>query len=308
MPDNFIRILDLDGSVTKQASLVARYNPEIIDLKEIGPRARFWMNKRTRSLIKERLSALPRARVTFTGSGDFHHISDILIEGIEGPITVIDFDFHPDWDVLLPFLNCGSWVSSILKRDNVQKVIELGPSSEDLSTVWIETCDLDALKNDRLEIYPYSHHRTKVFLKKVPANISIECDKGPFSSTIRWNELRGKNAPEFLRHVLTRLPTENVYISIDKDCLTLEGALTNWEEGRLSLDDLLHMLHIIKEKTNIVGIDITGDYSKPVISGWLKNIVSHFNHPRDCKAVNMPEDAVTKLNEETNLRLLELLC
>lgn len=307
MKDKRPLILDMDGSVSGQKTLVSLHNPEIIGLKDIAPKARFWMTDKTKAVLKDRIASRRNGAVTFLGSGDFHHITSILMEDIKEPVTIIDFDHHPDWDLLLPMLHCGSWVSRTLKQANVKKIVELGPSSNELSEFRIQTCDIDALKDDRLEIYPYSHRPTRTYLKKVPENISIRALNGPLAGRIYWNELKDKNLPEFLRHVLKRLPSENVYISIDKDCLTNNDSITNWHEGRLSLEDLLLSLRVIKQNSNIVGVDICGDYSKPVLAGRLKNIIVNMNHPKGNRAEKIPLDEVNRINEQTNLRILELL-
>jgi hypothetical protein len=300
-------VLDLDGTLTSQKTLMSRHSPEIIDLKDIAPLARFWMTDKTKAILKDRLRSRQKDAITFLGSGDFHHLANILIEDVLEPVTIIDFDYHPDWDILLPLLHCGSWVTRTLKQPNVNKVIELGPSSDDLSNIWIQTCAIDALKDNRLEIYPYSHRPTTTYFNRVPGNISINVHNTLLTSTITWNELKNKNLSEFLRHVLKRLPSENVYISIDKDCLMNDYSLTNWEEGRFSLDDLLLMLRVIKENSRIVGVDICGDYSKPVLSGLLKKVIVKMNHPKENRALTTPPNEVTRINEETNLRILELL-
>ena len=222
-------------------------------------------------------------------------------------MSVIDFDFHPDWFMASPRPNCGSWINDVLKKKNILKCILIGVSSSDISNFPLYTANFKALENDRVEIYPYSHKPSVVYFRKVPDNISVEVERSPFRSRIFWSELKGKNLAEFFLHVLKRLPTKNVYLTIDKDCMNKDAALTNWEEGRLSLDDLLLMLKLIKDNTDIVGADITGDWSDIVIKGMAKSIVSKLDHPKNFSAKAMPKAEITRLNEETNLRILETL-
>jgi arginase family enzyme len=141
----------------------------------------------------------------------------------------------------------------------------------------------------------------------VPENISIRTKRYPALTKIYWKELNGVNIMEFFLHILSRLPVKDVYVSIDKDCLNNEYALTNWEEGAMSLDDLLVMLKLIKEKTNIVGVDITGDYSDISIKSIIKRLASHIDHPKHIKAQALTESVITSVNEETNLKILEIL-
>lgn len=306
MPDKIIRILDFDGSVTSQRRLLSEYDPKIVDLKSSGPLARFWANKKVLSDLEK---AIPPSEdsITFLGSGDFHHISSILISRYRDPFSVISFDFHPDWDTVAPVLTCGSWVSSVLKKRDISKLILVSIASGDISSFWMITGDLASLKDDRLEIYPYIHTRSSVLFRNVPDNISIIKKRSLFSTEVRWNELYDKDIFEFFSHIIKRLPTENVYVSIDKDCLKREYAVTNWEEGRLTLDELLEMLKLIKDNRRIVGVDITGDYSDIKVNGILKNIISYIDHPRRPTGKAVGKDAGAKINEDTNLKILELL-
>lgn len=307
MSTDRIRILDFDGSVTKQTDLVSRYKAEVVDMRDIGPAARFWMDGKTTAEVARRLSVLPPRAVTFTGSGDFHHISKLLLDRITEPVTLISFDTHPDWDMSSPWLCCGSWVREALKKPTIVKVLLLGASSCDTSPFAVLTGSLGALANDRVEIYPYHCRPTKVPVRAVPDNISIVVDRKPLVSTIHWNVLSRKNLIEFFLHIIRRLPTRKVYVTIDKDCLESEYALTNWGEGGFSLDELIMMLKELKDNLEIVGVDITGDYSPVRVRGAVKRAVSCLNRPRSIKATGYPEAFITKVNEQTNLKLLELL-
>ena len=248
-----------------------------------------------------------KSAVTFLGSGDFHQISHLLISQFDEPLSVITFDFHPDWDILPPRLHCGSWVTQTLRRPNILKFILMGVSSKDISTFRIQSGNLKSLRNNRVEIYPHSHGPSLAFFKKVPHNVSIHAQRGTAVSKVFWIEIKGKNLAEFFGEILGRLPTRNVYVSIDKDCLTNEYALTNWEEGRLSLDELLLMLGLIKKSCRIRGVDVVGDYSKMEVAGIFKRMLCSLDHPKNIKATTMSESLVTAVNETTNIKILEVL-
>lgn len=303
-----IRVLNFDDSIPKQKQLMSQYNPLVIDLKELGPKVRFWMSARHRRELERIINNLPKGcPVTFLGSGDFHHISSLLINTFNRPLSVIVFDFHPDWDTLPPHFSCGSWVNQALKNENIKKCVLLGVSSDDISSLWIEGANFYLLKDNRTEIYPYGHKPSKVFFRRVPQNLSFTLKKHTFFKEIHWDELKRNNLRDFIGLVLKRIPTKDVYISIDKDCLKKEYALTNWEEGSLSLEELLLMLELIKKDLNIVGVDITGDYSAISIESSLKKLCSYFDHPKKAPADKLPEKAVTAINEGTNLKILQLL-
>ena len=81
MPDSSIRILNFDGGLTRQTRLLSRYQPEIIDLLDLGPCARLWASGKIKSELEARIrESAELNKISFLGSGDFHHISNILIE------------------------------------------------------------------------------------------------------------------------------------------------------------------------------------------------------------------------------------
>jgi arginase family enzyme len=246
MLDNKIRVLNFDGSVIAQKKLLSRFESEVVDFKDIGESARHWLTPKLRVLIQERLRESAQNRISLIGSGDYHHISEILISQFGEPLTVIIFDRHSDRSLVSPRFACGSWVRQLLKKKNIREVILLGEG-------------------------------------KRPAQEEAS-----------------------LAGVLEKLPCKSVYLSIDKDCLKNTYALTNWEEGRLTLDELLAMLKLVREKTDIAGMDIVGDYSLPRVRGAIKKVVSYFDHPRRVRAQELPLSQVNSLNEATNLRILEV--
>ena len=71
MLNKSIRILNFDDSLIKQQNLISRYQTEIIDLKDLGPRARIWLDKKTKKKIEKRIDGSAKNSVTFLGSGDF---------------------------------------------------------------------------------------------------------------------------------------------------------------------------------------------------------------------------------------------
>lgn len=302
-----IRILNFDNSITKQTNLLSRYAHEIVDLTPLGPSARFWMDPTVIAQVGDQISGSKKNVVTFLGSGDFHHVSKLLIDRFEEPLCVIVFDHHPDWCILPARLNCGAWVTHMLKQKDVLKAVLVGNASDDLSDFEIQTGNLDSLKDDRVEIYPYEQAPTNIFFKKIPPNRSVRVEKGILASRLFWTELKGNDLAGFFRALIARLPTRKVYVSIDKDCLKNDFAVTNWEEGKLSLDELLSMLSLIKQNAEIVGADITGDYSAVRLNGVVKKCVSYIDHPKKLKAHTLQESAVTSINEKTNLKILQVL-
>jgi hypothetical protein len=65
------------------------------------------------------------------------------------------------------------------------------------------------------------------------------------------------------------------------------------------------MLRLLRENLDIVGVDITGEYSRPVLAGRFKAACSRMDHPRDYSARSKSDTMIRSINQQTNLRLLE---
>lgn len=302
-----IRILDFDGSVTSQKKLLQRRDAEIINLTDIGPRVRFWANQDACDEVSRRIVEGGQASITFLGSGDFHHITKILLEKYNEPISIIDFDFHQDWDATSHLLHCGSWVAKALKRKNILKCITLGASAKKMKFFSLQGGDLRLLENDRLELYPYTSKPGIVFIRHVPQNISFDISRYPLFTRIFWKQLKYQDLSAFFTRILERLPTKNVYITIDKDCMDTASALTNWDQGEMTINHLCTMLKIIKDRCNIIGMDITGDYSPIKTDSVLKALLLKWNHPVKVKAANLSPAEISTINELSNLKILETM-
>ncbi|TAM40684.1 hypothetical protein EPN54_02435 [bacterium] len=304
MLDKRIRVLNFDNSIIRQTRLLSQYQSEIIDFSSLASSARLYMTGALRKRIAASLSPSGRNHPTFLGSGDFHHISEVLTGSIEEPFCLVVFDSHPDWDILPPRFGCGSWVSRAAENKNILKILLLGTGSGDLSSAALATGNLGALRDNRLEIYPYSRKCSRIFFRRLPVNDSAAARKGLYSDKISWHTLENEELSGFTLKLVRRFPVQKVYISIDKDCLNNKFALTNWEEGCLRLDQLLAILKIMRENLDIIGLDITGDYSVPEISGRIKAVISGIDHPRVFSAQGCPDDLILRVNEETNLNIL----
>lgn len=304
MLDKRIRVLNFDNSIIAQPKLLSRYPAEIVDFTSLASSARLYLSRALRKKILDFLPAREKKYPAFLGSGDFHHISEILISQIDEPACLIVFDFHPDWDIFPPHFACGSWVSAALKNKNISKCVLIGAGSGDLSSPALQTANLAALADNRLEIYPYRHKPSSVYFRGVAQNRSITVGKGIFSKKIIWRQLEKEDLTAFTLELIKGLPARKVYISIDKDCLKKDFALTNWEEGLLRLDQLLAMLKLLRENLEIIGLDVAGDYSAPVILNKIKSVILRLDHPEKFTAKDCPANLVSSVNEQTNLLIL----
>lgn len=56
------------------------------------------------------------------------------------------------------------------------------------------------------------------------------------------------------------IPTEAIYISVDKDLLSERDAKTNWSQGTLPIKTLVHLLDQLIECKQVEGLDVCGEW------------------------------------------------
>jgi arginase family enzyme len=115
------------------------------------------------------------------------------------------------------------------------------------------------------------------------------------------------NLKDLFFELMKRIKVKDAYVSIDKDCLNENHSLTNWESGAFELDQLLLLLKLIKDNLNIVGMDIAGDYSLVIGKSNLKAAIARLDHPKEYSANHKPDELITSINEQTNIKILQSL-
>jgi hypothetical protein len=175
-------------------------------------------------------------------------------------------------------------VGRVLRMPAVRRVITLGVCSDDIDRP--SETDLAQVSAGRHEIYPYRRRSGQSHLEL--------CGH-------RWPTIQALGAVQFSALLLTRIPTRDVYVTIDKDALRPADAVTNWDQGELSLDVLLELIRDIAAHHRIVGADVLGDWSvprySPGLDRWLKRAESLLDQPR-----GPPGNSA--INEQVNVRLM----
>lgn len=293
-------LLHLDDALVPQESFIDRARGRELDARAIGPALRLWSRQGAmlalRNLLREIKPYPGNADVVFTGSGDFHHVAYLLIEraveNAAAPTTVLHFDNHPDWVRFRHGVHCGSWAASAARLKGVQRLITIGPCSKDIGRPAPKGADLRPVEDDRLELYPY---RTP----DGAAEIEI-CGR-------RWPSIQGLGVQAFDDYLMTRISTRDVYVTIDKDVLSTEDAITNWDQGQTRLSDMLTTLKRVSASHRIIGADIVGDWSPAVYGGgFASSLLKQGEALMDQPWRGPPPGHAHRVNEAANLRLLDL--
>ncbi|HYA37997.1 MAG TPA: arginase family protein [Candidatus Methylomirabilis sp.] len=265
---------------------------QIIPLTDRQEDIRFGCRKKVLDGLGREIATALDARppVVFLGSGDYHHVSYLLIErlrALDTRIQVVVFDNHPD-NMRYPFgIHCGSWVWHVSRLPFVARVHMLGITSTDVG-------------GGRL----WENHFAPLYSGKV----------------VYWCVRRNLRAMRFLgiRHArsfpsiaamleefsaaLASAP-EPVYLSIDKDVLAREVVQTNWDQGVMRLEELAAAIRMLQGR--IIASDITGEVSSYRYRSRFKRFLSGLDRQPD-----IPEQTLNDWqtqHRQVNRQLLSLL-
>jgi hypothetical protein len=296
-----VRILDLDGGLSAQSALRQRYLPAEFDVRAWGPRLRLACRFGRFARFERALDAVLGSdedrdpTVTLYGSGDFHHVSLALLRRLTQPFNLLVVDKHPDWMRAIPFLHCGTWVRHAAHLPQVRRIFHVGGDLDfDNGFRWLAPWRL--LRSGKITVFPGLRSFARGAWRMVP-NLPVRLQPERATTRERLGTLL-----EADRADLERWP---LYISIDKDVMAQEDAVVNWDSGRLSLVEVILIVQAFLGAAggNLAGMDIVGDWSPVRLRGVLRRFLHLTEHP----PLAVDADAAAVINEQTNLRLLDVV-
>lgn len=216
-----IIVLDFSGVYDSEAFASSR-NIIRVDCKDLKG-VDCYCDEEGREKLHRRLAPYPSKAIHFLDSGDFHYLTEYWVSRLQEPFSLIVFDHHPDMQQPQweGLVSCGGWVTDVLKSNPFVRHIILVGVSDELMS------QIPAALRSKVLFYSESeidHHQA-------------------------WPSRAGK------------LIHEPVYISIDKDVLRTDDAVTNWSNGDMTLMELQAVLRIVYAHERVMGVDITGECS-----------------------------------------------
>jgi arginase family enzyme len=254
---------------------------ETVDATAWGPQLRFSAPTR---LIEDFCREYQTRAAPFIlyGSGDFHHLSALWVRRLDKPFVLVSLDNHPDWDVRPPRWACGGWVNRALELPNVEKVSVWGCGNFECWWPRQFFGNRRAERQGELEVHPWADGRS-----------ASEQDRRGAILASNW---RAK-----FTQFAHALAGSDVYVTIDLDCLRAEDAVTNWESGRFTPDDVVWALAELRAAgAQIVAGDICGAFSPPVYARAKQRFAAGMDHPK----LPPPDPQEAK---RVNLRALQTL-
>ena len=116
----------------------------------------------------------------------------------------------------------------------------------------------------------------------------------PKATTIRPGFMRCRRwiGVRLLPQYVESLGTFPVYVTVDLDSLRESDAITNWENGRFSLSDIVWAISLLRQKSRIIGGDLCGAFSPARYASWFQALAGRFDHPRQRSVSDSERHAV----------------
>jgi len=233
------------------------WEPDVLGLERLdahawGPRLRCFAPRDTmEAFIRDVVQDLPP--FVLYGSGDFHHLTAAFLRKVRSPaFNLIAFDNHPDWDIRPPHWACGGWMNRALELPALRRAIVWGCGNFELN--W----PARLFGNRRVEVHAwaerYPHSR-------------FDC--------VTRDDWR----PRFEEFAET-LRGQDVYVTVDLDCLQQQELVANWENGLFAAEDVVWAIGCLRSRLNVIGGDVCGAYSPPIYERRLQRFAAEWDHPK----------------------------
>ncbi len=160
--------------------------------------------------------------INFLDNGNYHYMSAIMLERVKEPFSLVVLDHHPDMQrPMFDILSCGGWVMDVaLSNEFVRDIHVIGADRK-----LIDELDGDAAKR------AVFHDLDEIFYED--------------------NGLIG------VRGIESSFP---IYLSVDKDVISRDEIVTNWDQGDATANEVLRFIEwAAGAGQGLLGIDICGE-------------------------------------------------
>jgi len=264
-----VLILDFDGSVLPlpdASSLSLGHWQEAIrfgctssTLERLDSEIGFQLSPLLRMDEQPIITTINPRPAIFLGSGDYHHLSHLLIRRYaktKSAIQVVVFDNHPD-NMRYPFgIHCGSWVNQVSRLPFVRCVHVLGITSTDVEIAHAWENHLRPLRAGKVRYWCVGRNLAWMRYLGITQSQSFESIPALLNA--------------FERYLQTH--ADPVYLSIDKDVLSPDEVHTNWDQGVMRLAELGGAIGLLKPR--LIGSDVTGEVSIFAYQSRFKRLLS----------------------------------
>lgn len=177
-----------------------------------------WCDADARAELEARIAPYPAAGIHWIDTGDYHYMTRLWTARLGEPFSLLLLDHHPDVQTPSLGLMAGSDVPLLSCGSWAREVLEKDPDLRDFWMVGIDPA-----------------------LSSEAEGLKVRC--------FTEDDLPNLPEPVF---------SSPVYISLDLDVLRKEDARTNWDQGRMTLQQLSEYLEAVFARNRVLGVDICG--------------------------------------------------
>lgn len=183
-------------------------------------------------------SSISTPGIHFFDNGNYHYMSKLWTDSIRESFDLVVFDHHPDMQPprFEGILSCGGWIKEVLDNNKFM---------QNVTVIGVADHLVEEIREDLSQ-----------------ANAAEILDRVTFirESELTAVTLEGRSPDRV--HLTSH--TTPVYISIDKDALSMQEAATNWDQGSLTFEQLAETLQTLAQNRKILGIDICGERARDI--------------------------------------------
>jgi hypothetical protein len=158
----------------------------------------------------------------FIDNGNYHYMSAIFLEQVKEPFSLVVLDHHPDMQrPMFDILSCGGWVMDVAEKNPFVRDIHIIGADPKLIS------ELDHKAGERAHFYDLDD-----IFGNMDGKISVTLPESSFP----------------------------VYLSVDKDVVSRDELVTNWDQGEAKAAQILEFIRALRSGPNeLLGADICGE-------------------------------------------------
>ncbi|BAS26898.1 arginase family protein [Limnochorda pilosa] len=273
-----IAVLDTGGAITRQVRLLKAHPTTFVTLHPPARTYRFFLHHAQLPRLARRLSPV-LGRVTFLGTGEYHHLTAALLHAVASAAEVrpaavaraafgaygtsaaesarppgmglVVLDAHPEWSIApAGYVHCGSWLPHVLSQPWLRAVALVGVGALETQGMLdprvlfgVQT----AVRSGRLSVHPARRSTARAIAQAFgPVDVPASLEDG---------------VDAVVADVLTFLGPGPAYLSIDKDVVAPEELPNAWGGGELSVGETLRLVEgLLAGGLEPAGADVCGEW------------------------------------------------
>ena len=200
-----------------------------------------YCDREAAAAIRYAIEKLPVCAVHLIDSGNYHYLTRFWLERIRDPFLLVVFDNHTDMQAPAfgDLLSCGGWAASaVTELKALRGILMAGPDEESVHRTDRDCAEKTVFVTNR----ELQASGTEAFREGL---------------LLAWKKFVTQSQR------VDKKPT-GIYLSIDKDILCREDAVTGWSQGEMRLEALLHCIAALAdfcaaEDAPLLGADICGE-------------------------------------------------